>query len=298
MSFEQSRLDLSFVLGTGRCGSTLVHEVLAHHRAVGFVSNIDDNLPALNLSGRWNGALYRRLPPRFSRKGRLRFAPSEAYRLLDHHVSPMISNPSRDLTADDATPWVARQFGTFFEQRAAAQHRGSFLHKFTGWPRAGFISAVLPEARFINIVRDGRAVANSWLQMPWWQGYRGPEGWQWGRLPTAYEKSWEDSDRSFVALAGLGWMILMDAFERAAALLPADRWLEVRYEDVIADPRGEHGRMLSFLGLDWDDHFEASFRRYQFSTNRQDAFRRDLNPPHVALLEKIQGERLARYEYL
>ena len=294
----QTGLDLSFVLGTGRCGSTLVHEVLAHHRAVGFVSNIDDNLPAFDLRGRWNGQIYRRVPPRFSQKGRLRFAPSEAYRLLDRQVSPMISNPSRNLTAEDATPWVSGQFRRFFEARAEAQHRPAFLHKFTGWPRVGFISAVFPEARFINIIRDGRAVANSWLQMPWWRGYRGPEGWPWGSLPARYEAAWEDSDRSFVALAGIGWMVLMDAFEQDQAQVPVSRSLEIRYEDIVTDPRGEHRRMLTFLGLDWGKQFEAAFRRYSFSSARHDAYRRDLSLSHVALLEKIQGERLARYGYL
>ncbi|MEY2426226.1 MAG: hypothetical protein QOI61_1798, partial [Actinomycetota bacterium] len=34
-----------FVLGTGRCGSTLVHELLARHHDVGFLSNIEDRLP-------------------------------------------------------------------------------------------------------------------------------------------------------------------------------------------------------------------------------------------------------------
>lgn len=286
------------MLGTGRCGSTLVHEVLAHHPNIGFVSNVDDNLPFLDLTGRWNSLLYRRVPPRFSQKGRLRYAPSEAYRLLDRKVSPMISNPNRDLTADDATPWIAGQFRQFFEQRARAQHQPTFLHKFTGWPRAGFLSAVFPETRFIHVIRDGRAVANSWLQMPWWQGFRGPEGWPWGPLPDAYADAWESSGRSFVSLAGIGWMMLMDAFEQAAAVTPTDRWLDVRYEEVVADPRGQHRRMLAFLGLQWDDLFESAFRRYRFSASRQAAFRQDLHATQLALLEKVQGERLSRYGYL
>jgi nucleoside-diphosphate-sugar epimerase len=34
----------AFVLGTGRCGSTLIHELLARHEGVGFLSNLDDRL--------------------------------------------------------------------------------------------------------------------------------------------------------------------------------------------------------------------------------------------------------------
>ncbi len=47
------------------------------------------------------------------------------------------------------------------------------------------------------------------------------------------------------------------AFERMAdayeAALPEGRFLTVRYEDVIADQRGQSERLLAFCGLPWDD---------------------------------------------
>ena len=71
-----------FVLGTGRCGSTLVEEILCRHPSVGFVSNLEDRYPLPPAASRWNGRLYRGLPARATQKGRLRYAPSEAYRCL------------------------------------------------------------------------------------------------------------------------------------------------------------------------------------------------------------------------
>ena len=165
-----------FVLGTGRCGSSLLHEIVAQHEDVGFISNLDDRLPLPPAVGRWNGPLYRRVPLSMTEKGRLRFAPSEGYRVLSRQVSPVIATPVRDLLASDASPWLAARFARFFETRAAAQNRDVFLHKFTGWPRARFIDAALPETRFIHVIRDGRAVASSLLQMPWWRGYRRADG--------------------------------------------------------------------------------------------------------------------------
>ncbi|MBX7160731.1 MAG: sulfotransferase [Acidimicrobiia bacterium] len=286
-----------FVLGTGRCGSTLVHEVLARHPEVGFVSNVDDRLASLGLLGRWNNAVYRRIPDRFTRKGRLRYAPSEAYRVLDAQVSPLLDQPFRDLTAADATPWLTERFRTFFERRRVAQAKPVFLHKFTGWPRSGFVREALPAAKFVNVIRDGRAVANSWLQMPWWLGYGGPAQWHWGPLPDEYEQVWDSSGRSHVILAGLGWNILMDAFDQARVLVPGTDWVDVRYEDVVAEPRKEIAGLLSFMGLEWTPEFEAAFSTYTFSSGRSDAFRRDLGEADVAALGAALAPHLSAHGY-
>ena len=290
---------IAFVLGTGRCGSTLVHEVIARHPGVGFVSNLEDRI-ALGppVVGRVNQAVYRRVPARFTQKGRVRFAPSEGYRILERQVSPILVAPVRDLVAGDVTPWLDTRLRRFFGSRARVQDRPLFLHKFTGWPRARFLHRVFPEARFIHVVRDGRAVANSWLQMPWWKGYGGPDRWNWGPLPADAQHVWEESGRSFAVLAGLQWNVLLDAFEAARAEIPSDRWLEVRYEDFVAAPRERMAEMLAFLGLTWTSEFDRGFASHAFSTGRADAFRRDLGIHEMAMLEAAIADDLRRLGYL
>lgn len=300
---------VGFVIGTGRCGSTLVQEILARHPEVGFVSNLEDKLPVLDLCGRWNNRLLRQASPRDPRfgpfrdrprlieRGRLRIAPSEGWQVLERQVSPILTTPHRDLLATDLTPWLQARLRRFFERRIAAQGRPVFLHHLTGWPRARLLRAAFPQARFIHVVRDGRAVANSCLQTSWWTGYQGPSNWNLGPLPEPYATEWEAADGSFVLLAGLGWKLLMDAFQAAQAAIPPAQWLEVRYEDVLADPRGQVTAMLEFLGLEWTPTFEAGFARYTFATGRREAFRRDLNPGQLALLENSLAEYLQRYGY-
>ena len=299
MSTEATPPEFAFMVGTGRCGSTLVHEVLARHPRIGFVSNLDDNVALLaRAGGRWNARAYRLVPPRFTTKGRVRFAPSEAYNALDREVSPILSTPFRDLVAGDVTPWLERRVDTFFRSRRDAQAADVFLHKFTGWPRVGFLDRVFPGSRFIHVVRDGRAVACSWLQMPWWGGYEGPDHWQWGPLPPDYAEEWEASGRSFVVLAGIGWKLLLDAYERAREAVPAGAMLEVRYEDIIDEPRRWFEVMLEFLGLPWDSAFDAGFARYTFGSNRTASFARDLGADDVALLDRTLGPHLERWSYL
>ena len=180
---------LALVTGTGRSGTTLVQETLSRHPATGFISGLDDKLPRLNMAGRFNGRIYRRTAARDPKmralsestrlleRGRLRIAPSEAYGLLDRHVFSGFSTPCRDLLAEDLTPFLERRLQEFFTARIQAQGCDVLVQHLTGWPRTGFIRAAVPDTKVVNVVRDGRAVASSWLQMGWWDGWRGPDNW-------------------------------------------------------------------------------------------------------------------------
>ena len=275
-----------FVLGTGRCGSTMVEEALARHPDAAFVSNLEDRSRIASFTDRWNNPVYRLIPPSFTRKGRVRFAPSEGYRALDREVSPILSRPWRDLTAADVTPWLAAQTRRFFERRAREQGRPVFVHKFTGWPRAGFLACVFPESTFIHVVRDGRAVANSWLQTPWWEGFNGPDHWQFGPLSEAYAQEWARSGHSFPVLAGILWKLLVDAHDGAAASMPGGRWMEIKYEDVVASPTASFSAMADFAGLPRNPEFDRQLASLSFISGRTDAYRKDLGQPVVDALTR------------
>ena len=298
---------LVFLLGTGRCGSTLVEEVLARHPDVGFISNVDAYLASLNPKGRWNNFLYHRTPNIMSQRDRLgrlhtlqrrlHYGPSEAWSLLFQQVSPTVVAPFRDLTEEDVTPWMRRRFERFYRERAVAQSKPFFLHKYTGWPRARFLNEIFPSAKFVHVIRDGRAVASSLLQMPWWRGYLGPSEWRFGPLPEEYEREWEKSGRSFVALAGIEWKVMIDAFGRAKRAVPAAQWLDTRYEDLVKDPRESVDRVLKFLGLSWTEEFDARFSRHVFSSSRKQGFLNDLSTSQVDLLNHLLGDHLRDLGY-
>ncbi len=287
-----------FLLSNGRSGSSLVHELLARHPDVGFISNVEDNFPQLPASfGRNNNALYRRVPQQLTQKGRLRYAPSEGYRLLRYRVSPALVASCRDLLASDADPWLATRFRNLFTDRARAQRKPVFVHKFTGWPRSGFISAALPGVRFIHIVRDPRDVATSGLKSSWWSGWRGPMGLNFGTLSPSYAETWERSGRSFPVLAALSWKTVMDAFEAARACVPAGGWLDVRFEDVLADPDTQFKKMTDFAGLHEDPRFRAARSGTVFEGDRVGAFKRDLDPSSVAAMESCLERELSYWGY-
>ena len=288
--------DIIFATGTGRCGSSLVQELLSRHEDVGFMTNLDDLGVAPDVVSRHNNTLFHRVPQRFTVKGRARLAPSEGWRALEREVAPIFVHPGRTLDADDATPWLRDRVASFFTERAAAQGKPVFLHKFTGWPRIGLITAAIPEARFIHVIRDGRAVANSLVQMPWWRDWADPQ--VLASLPGEHREVWERGGRRFPLLAGMVWDAMTAAHEAARVRLRDDQWIEVRYEDLLDNPRAELTRVLEWAGLTWTDRFAERMDSQHLGRSRMAAFETDLLPSDRADLERVLGERLRRYGYL
>src|SRR4051794_41974216 len=95
----------AFVLGTGRCGSTLLHELVARHPDVGFVTNVEDRF-GRGPSARIQAGIFRRLPAGAPAKGRPRFAPPEGHRAPGREGSPILPGPAPGPAAPPAPPGV------------------------------------------------------------------------------------------------------------------------------------------------------------------------------------------------
>jgi len=289
-------MEIVFIVGTGRCGSSLLHEVLARHEGIGFISNIDDRLYSLNMKGRLNNAIFRGPLGRYTKKGRPRFAPSEGYQIISHHVSPSYEKPCRDLIDLDVTNWLAERYKTFFNDRIEAQNKPIFLHKYTGWSRMRFFGMIFPKSKFIHVIRDGRAVANSFLQMPWWDGYRGAESWIYGKLVEPYYADWINSNRSFVTLAGITWKMLLESYKDSISTMPG-RCLEIKYEDFVDEPVSTLDNILTFSGLEWTDKFRKTIKELRIDANRKIPYEKDLTPLQCVELEKCLRSHLVEYGY-
>jgi omega-hydroxy-beta-dihydromenaquinone-9 sulfotransferase len=204
----------------------------------------------------------------------------------------------RDLRADDVTPFVRRTLHAAFAE-AVSPARPRFFAKITGWSRIGYLNELFPDARFVHLVRDGRDVASSLLRVWFWKGWRGPENWHFGPLPPPYHELWLNHDRSFVVLAGLGWKLLVNSVEeaRAALTLPADRFLQTRYEDFLGAPERELRRIAEFAGLEWHPHLRRAIREdgVRDQTGRH---RKDLSKHQAEDLTRVLEPELEGYGYL
>jgi omega-hydroxy-beta-dihydromenaquinone-9 sulfotransferase len=283
-----------FIVGTGRCGSTAFHRVLARHPQVMWLSGFAEQFPYRPAWNRWavtavGNPLLRGLLGR-------RIRPGENYGFWYKHAYGF-AEPGRDLTAADLTPRVRRQVRGVLEAMLT-RTRSRLLVKLTGWSRIGFLHELFDDAKFIHIVRDGRAVASSLLHIGSWQwrGWYGPSSWRYGPLSAEDQAAWEACNRSFVALAGLQWKIHSRAVEAARQALDPDLFLEVKYETFCGQPVETCRRVLEFAEL---QPFAAFDRQVQAAsiTDMSSRWRDDLSPEQQALLTGLLREDLLRYGY-
>lgn len=281
------------IVGTGRCGSTVFHRLLTKHPQVMWLSGLCDRFPTHPV---WNrlGVIAASNPLLGSLLTR-KIQPGECYRFWDRHAYGF-SEPCRDLLRTDVTARVRSQVLAAFEPMLSHQ-RNRLLIKITGWPRLGYLNTIFEDARFIHIVRDGRAVASSLLHVDFWRGWMGPQSWRAGLLSAEDQALWESYGRSFVALAGLEWRIQMRAMEAARRALPDPKlFLEIRYEELCEQPLDTCRRVLEFAELPDFVDLERHIRAAQISST-SDRWRDNLTPAQQTILEEVLREDLVRYGY-
>ena len=282
------------IVGAGRTGSTVFHSMLSNHPTLAWLAGPTCNRfpddPVLNR------LLMRGLDfPLVGRFLERNVKPAECYPFWEHHCKGF-STPYRDLLANDVTEATKARIPDVMS-KVLTEQRDRLLLKITGWPRIGFLSEIFEEAKFIHVMRDGRAVANSMINVGFWRGWRGPAGWTWGELSSSQKEEWDRYGQSFVVLAAIQWKILMDAMERAKGLLDSDRFFELKYEDLCSDPLETFKQITHYCELEWTTDFEKKLRRHQLK-NTNDKFRRELTAEQQSELEVVLEDYLRRYGYL
>jgi len=114
-------------------------------------------------------------------------------------------------------------FDAAFRAYAAREGKARWGDKTPGYVRhVELLRCIFPDLQLIHLVRDGRDVALSLLDVSWYGG----------RLADAARL----------------WAADVESGRAAAAALTDDAYLEVRYEDLVADPEAVLRRVCRFLG--------------------------------------------------
>ena len=139
------------------------------------------------------------------------------------------------------------------------------------------LARLFPESAFIHLVRDGRDVACSFLELGW--------------ADTIEE-------------AAMHWRLRVTRGRRAGRALPSGRYLELRYEDLVRDPDTQLRALCSTIELPFStamlDHSDRAAEVIR--TTGHPEYHRQLSiPPTPGLRDwrrELTAEDVARFELL
>ena len=159
---------------------------------------------------------------------------------------------------------------SIFEQFAASQGHTRWGDKTPEYCRhLPVIRELFPDAHFLHVVRDGRDVAQSIFKT----GF-GPK--------NAYE-------------AALDWKRTISDIRAFGAQVAPGAFLEIRYEDLLADPVGTMGRVADGLGIvNHTDVIVAAAPRLRAYVrgNNASKWRRQLTWREIECFEAFAGDEL------
>lgn len=274
--------DMFFIIGSGRSGTTLVRRILMSSPRV----NIP---PELHVVGRMLSTYRRYSYLAWGELVALCLAQLQFHREF-RHLQMDLSPVARDLRR---LPRAERSFGRILHEVIAAHaatvgrnDADRYGEKTPNTTEEVFrLRYVLPRARFVHVVRDGRDVARSFAGA--------------GLFPL------EEAAHLWVRRTSL--------VRRFAARHP-DACLTISYERLVTDPDGTAGVIAAFLSIDpasidvdrldhvaqmadvkaHDHHAQvaAPIRPYRIGRWR-DALTKD----EIARLERIMGDELVRWGY-
>lgn len=213
---------------------------------------------------------------------------------------------------DEVQPWKAAIPGLLHEpeELVAARLRGILervrllglargLRGVEQTPETSFVlGAALrayPGAVAVHVVRDARDVVTSLLERGWLSAER--QGADDARLAFGpYARFWVEPGReaefervSDARRAAWAWR----RYVNAAATVP-ERTVELRYERLVADPRGAAEPVAERLGVAVEPVADAFAAVHDRSAGR---WRRDLSAEQLADVEDEAGEALERLGY-
>jgi hypothetical protein len=120
--------------------------------------------------------------------------------------------------------------------------------------RIDYLDALCPDALFIHLVRDGRAVAASIAKMAKKGGWYGTRDAKWRKLVAVADRDGLTSlvracrrDRFRRGL--LEWRLAVTHVRHSLETVPPDRWVELRYEDLVSAPASSVNTMLGAVDL-------------------------------------------------
>ena len=261
-----------FIIGSPRSGTGILYRTMARHPELAWISNITKKVPA--------SLLATRMIMLFRDDHR----PTEANNVWAKYAR----GQDESLGQHDVTPAARRYLHRVVHNNLKIFNKPRFLSKCPGNSvRMEFLYEVFPNAIFIHIIRDGRAVAYSIMR-----ARQKHSDQYWSTKPPG----WRDLlHRPMLDACALQWKMIVENALNSAQNLPRGQYLEVKYEDFVERPAATLKFVGKRCGLDWNEDLPADST--MGLENRNFKWQENLSPAEKDTLATLLEELLVRLGY-
>jgi hypothetical protein len=205
------------VLGVSRSGTTLLKEMLDSHSEL-----------AIPTESYFVPQLWDRHSRNFDSEGFL----ADVGRLMRVKEWGVTPDDVRERLPEN--PMAAEAIRAIYRSYADARGKPRYGDKTPSYMQSlDVLEQVFPDAQYLHLVRDGRDAGMSFLEMR-----RKP------RFNVARPRG--------IASFASQWKLEMEGARELGRRLGPERYLELRYEDLVREPEAELRRLATFLGLEFE----------------------------------------------
>ncbi|MEL7058606.1 MAG: sulfotransferase [Acidobacteriota bacterium] len=275
-SVAPARIPNAVILhGPGRSGTTLLNRILSLHPSLGWISGWIDRLPSRPELAFGHRLMDVPAIERWSRERRRWPRSAEAYGFWNHYFPGFSAAPRGGARADDRPEDCRRAIAAILHWSGKER----FVTKLTGAPRDAELQEVFERPFIVWIDRDPRAVVASYLKQRWGYKHR-PE--QFAATPRQAVLA-EGAERYLSSWRG----------RQRLAALAGERFLDVDYEDLVADPAAFFRRLLAGLSLPASQRFDRLLQGWTIHTGTNAAWRQQLEADDIDFLDQALAEQLS-----
>jgi len=279
-----------FIIGSGRSGTTVFYNILSVHPEVCWFSNYSKKFLNVKLIPMMHRVLDLPFAGNYLKTGIISnrkyfIQPREAGRIYHDYCGFVHAIKTTESDLNFATE---KKFKDLIQKHLFLTGKKRFLTKqTTNTQRIRLINTMFRDAYYIHVIRDGRAVANSFLNVSW---RRDTDIWWTGE--KAYK--WEEKGGEVIELCGLRWKNNVNEILNNKHLFE-NRYIEIKYEDFVSDVKGAMKRVLDFCEL---SHSKAFFDLLpQALPNRNSQWAENLTVNQKNLLNELLESSLSELGY-
>lgn len=275
-----------FILGCGRSGTTLLYYLLAGHKDLAWFSNYTDKFPNQPWLSILNHLFKIPTISKHFRENQLFpfIIPSEGYNLwnLFHPIGPRArAGAARPLFESDIKDTNIDLMKKTILKHLKYSKCNRFINKNTrNTRRSRYLFKIFPDALFIHVIRDGRAVTNSLLNVGFWNNLH-----LWYRDDFKTPAQLIQEGENEVLLAAKLWKFEVHKMLLDSNKIPKGQYLEVRYENLTKEPISILKNILLFCNLDYSKNFEKHIKSFNI-INRNYKWKKNLSKNQIQIVEK------------